>query len=133
MKHKVKSALKTSFIDNHVHKFPRVLAEASVQLNGNTPVQEFILNLQELLKNGQLVDKTFALCPVKEDGRKKKIHNPSGVPTNMTLLSAYCKISSMKGQNPFKKKSVEKQQGGEGQGTQPNNLFCLCLRNGQRT
>jgi hypothetical protein len=60
-KHKVKSALKTSFNDNHVHKFPRVLAEGSVQLNGNTPVQEFIVNLQELLKNGQLVDKTFAL------------------------------------------------------------------------
>ncbi len=60
-KHKVKSALKASFIDNHIHKFPRVLAEASVQLNGNTPVQEFILNLQECLTNGQLVDKTFAL------------------------------------------------------------------------
>ncbi len=75
-KHKVKSALKTSFIDNHVHKFPRVLAEASVQLNGDNPVQEFIVNLQELLKNGQLVDKTFALCPMKENGRDKKSRIP---------------------------------------------------------
>ncbi len=105
-KHKVKSALKTSFIKNHIHKFPQVLAEMSVQLNGNTLVQEFIVNLQELLKNGQLVDKTFALCPVKEDGKDKKIQDPSGVPTNMTLLSAYCKISSMKGWNPFKKQKV---------------------------
>jgi hypothetical protein len=52
------------------------------------------------------VDKTFALCPVKEDGQDKKIQDPSGVPTNMTLLSAYCKISSMKGWNPFEKQKV---------------------------
>ncbi len=107
-KHKVKSALKASFIDNHVDKFPRVLAEGSVQLNGDTPVQEFIMNLQELLKNGQLVNKTFALCPVKEDGRDKRIQDPSGVLTNMTLLSAYCKILSMKGRNPFEKQKVWK-------------------------
>jgi hypothetical protein len=108
VKHKVKSALKTVFLDNHIHNAPRVLVEASMQLKGDAPVQKFIVNLQELLKNGQLVDKHFALCPIKEDGRTKKIQDPSGVPTNMTLLSAFFKISSMKGQNPFEKQKVWK-------------------------
>ncbi len=55
-------------------------------LMGANPIQEFVVNLQELLKNGQLVDKFFAFSPVKPDGGEKKIHEPSGVPTNMTML-----------------------------------------------
>jgi hypothetical protein len=70
-KNKVKSTLKASFYDSHVHYFPQVLAEASVTLKSETPVQEFIVNLQELLKNSQLVDETFAFCPVKDDGQVK--------------------------------------------------------------
>ena len=66
------------------------------------------MNLQELLKNCQLVDKSFAFCPVKENSRDKKIQDPSSVPTNMTLLRAYFKISSSKGQNPFEKQIVWK-------------------------
>ena len=106
-KHKVnKNTLKAGFIDNRVHNCPRVLAEASTQLKGDTPVQEFIVNLQELLKNDQMVDKSFTFCPVKDDGHVKKIQDPSGIPTNMTLLSAYFKISSTKGRTPFEKQKV---------------------------
>jgi hypothetical protein len=100
-KNKVKSTLKASFSDFHVHNFPWILAEASVTLKSKTPVQEFIVYLQELLKNGQLVDKIYAFCPVKDDGRDKKIHDPLSLPTNMTLLSAFFKILSNKGWNPF--------------------------------
>jgi hypothetical protein len=77
------------------------LTKASVTLKSETTVQEFIINLQELLKNSQLVDKNFAFCPVKDDGRVKKIQDPTGLPTNMTLLSAYFKILSNKGWNSF--------------------------------
>lgn len=109
VKHTVKSALKTGFqVDNHIHNFPRVLAEASILLKSDTPVQEFIVNLQELLKNGQLVDQSFAFCAVKDDGRAKKIRESSGVPNNMTLLSAYFKISGAKGRNAFEKQKVFK-------------------------
>ena len=85
-----------------------MLAEASILIKSDTPVQEIIMTLQELLKNGQLVDKSFSFCPMKEDGRAKRITDPSGVPTNMTLLSAFFKISSMKGRNPFEKQKVWK-------------------------
>ncbi len=67
-RNKVKSALKAGFADNYPHNHKRVLAEASIQLKGKSPAQDFIVNLQELLKNGQLVDKHFAFCPIKEDG-----------------------------------------------------------------
>jgi hypothetical protein len=65
-------------------------------------VQDFIVNLQELLKNGQFVDKMFAFCPIDLDGTDKKIHETSGIPTNMTMLGANFKISS-NGKNPFEK------------------------------
>ncbi len=107
-KHVVKSALKAGFNDSHVHNFPRILVEATIELKGKTPVQEFIICLKELLKNGQMVDKNFAFFPVNPDGETKKIHNPSSVPTNMTLLSAHFKILSTKSKNPFNKQKVWK-------------------------
>ena len=43
--HAVKSALKAGFKDNHVHNFPRILAEASIELKGESPpVQEYIVS-----------------------------------------------------------------------------------------
>ena len=81
------------------------MVEASIKLTGANPTQEFIVNLQEFLKNGQLVDKSFAFSPVKSDGRDKKIHETLGVPTNMTMLGVHFKISS-NGKNPFKKQKA---------------------------
>jgi hypothetical protein len=107
-KHAVKSALKAGCKDNHVHNFPRILAEASIELKGESPMQEYIVSLQELLKNGQMVDKNVAFCPVKEGSRTKKIHDRSSIPTNMTLLSGHFKILSTKGRNPFEKQKVFK-------------------------
>ena len=104
----LKSSLKAGSAESYVHAHPRTLIEASIQIKGDAPVQEFIVSLQELLKNGQLVDKSFAFCSVKEDGRAKKIRDNSGIPTNMTLLSAYFKISGTKGRNPFEKQKVYK-------------------------
>ncbi len=92
---------KTSF-DIHKHIHPRVIVEASIKLTGSAPVQDFIVNLQELLKNGQLVNKMFAFCPIDLDGTDKKIHEVSGIQTNMTILGAHFKISS-NGKNPFEK------------------------------
>ncbi len=65
--------LSTSF-DSHIHKHQQVIVEASIKLMGANLMQEFIFYLQELLKNGQLVDKFFAFSPVKPDGGEKKIH-----------------------------------------------------------
>jgi hypothetical protein len=71
-------------------------------------MQEFIIGLQELLKNGQMVDKHFAFCPVKGGNGNKNIQDASSIPSNMTLLSGHFKISSSKGKNPFEKQKVFK-------------------------
>jgi hypothetical protein len=94
-------SVKTS-IDTHKHTHPRVIVEASINLTGSAPVQDFIVNLQELLKNGQFVGKMFAFCPIDPDETDKNIHETSGIPTNMTMLGAHFKISS-NGRNPFEK------------------------------
>jgi hypothetical protein len=96
----VKSA-KTSF-DILKHIYPHVIVEASFKLTGLAPVQDFIVNLQELLKNGQLVDKLFAFCPIDPDRTDKKIHEVSGIQLNMTIHGAHFKISS-NSKNPFEK------------------------------
>ena len=49
-----------------------------------------------------MVDKMFAFCPINPDGTDKKIHEISGIVTNMTMLGAHFKISS-NGKNPFEK------------------------------
>ncbi len=91
--------------DKHVYKFSRVVIEASIKLSNDNPFQEFILVLQNLLKNGQLVNPFFASSSIKIGCSEKKIHEWSGIPINMTFLGAHFKISS-NGHNPFEKQKV---------------------------
>ncbi len=93
--------VKTS-IDAHKHTRPRVILEASIKLTEAATVQYFVVNHQKLLKNGQIVNTMFAFCPMDPDGTDKKIHETSGIPTNMTMLGAHFKISS-NSRNPFEK------------------------------
>ena len=45
VKNSIKSTLKTSFKENHVHNYPQTLVEASIELKGEAPMQEFIVSL----------------------------------------------------------------------------------------
>ncbi len=47
-----KAKIVTTSFDSHIHKHQCVIVEASTKLTGAPPTQEFIVNLQELLKNG---------------------------------------------------------------------------------
>jgi len=49
-----------------------------------------------------MVDKMFAFCPINPDRTDKKIHEISGIVTNMTMRGVHFKISS-NGKNPFEK------------------------------
>jgi hypothetical protein len=107
-KHVVKSALKAGFNDNHVQNFPRVLVEASIQLKrgyyGAGIHCQFARTPQIWPDGGHKLHN----LPSKAKGGNKKVHDHSSVPTNMTLISAHFKISSMKGENPFEKQKVWK-------------------------
>jgi hypothetical protein len=95
----------TRQIDSHPFKYKRVILEASIKLSEENPFAEFIAQLQDLLKNRQLVDPNFSLSPIKANGRTKLINNPAMVPTNMTLLGAYINVSRSFC-NPFEKQKV---------------------------
>jgi hypothetical protein len=88
--------------DKNEYKYSCVVVKASIKLSSDNPFQDFIVALQNLLKNGQLVDPLFAFSPIKTGGFEKKIHEWSGIPINMTLVGAHFKISS-NGRNPFEK------------------------------
>ena len=104
----LKSSLKSSFEAKYLHKFQRAVMEALIELKSNNPEQEFVANLQELLKNGQMVDGSFVFCSVKPNSGEKKIHDYTKIPTNMTLISGHFKISSVKKKKPFEKQKVWK-------------------------
>jgi hypothetical protein len=69
----------TTSFDSHIHKHQRVIIDALIKFTRANPMQEFIVNLQELLKNGQLVDKFFAFCPVKPNRGEKKIEDTQSI------------------------------------------------------
>jgi hypothetical protein len=93
------------FIDLYKHKHPHVIIEAGISLTQDNPFQEFIGNLQQHLKNGQLEDPKFAFCPVNMDSKDKKIFDHTGIPINMTMLGAHVKILNF-GRNPFMKQKT---------------------------
>jgi hypothetical protein len=91
--------------DKHLYTYSCIVVEASIKLSNDNPFQEFIVTLQNFLKNGQLVNPLFAFSPIKIGGSKKKIREWSGIPINMTLLGANFKISS-NDCNPFEKQKI---------------------------
>ncbi len=95
-----------TIIDTHVHKFPWTILDRAIKLKDANPFQEYIIALQNLLKNGQLVDPHFAFCPIIANGGDTKIHEQSGILVNMTMLGAHFKISSGNGKNSFDKQKV---------------------------
>ena len=128
----LKSSLQSNFEEKNLHKFQRVDVEASIELKSDNPEQEFVANLQELLKNGQMVDKSFVFCPVKPNSGEKKIHDYTKIPTNMTLLSGHFKILSEKNRNPFEKQKVWK-NGKEVKGERRNTTiyFSMAIASGE--
>ena len=69
----------------------------------------------------------FAFCPINPDGTDKKIHETSGIVTNMTMLGVHFMISS-NGRNPFKKqKQWGKAKKDKGEFRDPIIYFLLAI------
>jgi hypothetical protein len=105
--HKLKEAdkaLKPAIkkVPPHLHTHPRIIIEACIQIIGDNPERKFVEALQELLRNGQIVDTHFSFAPVKVKGGGL-IAEPSKIPVNMTVLGAHFKISSQGERNPFER------------------------------
>jgi hypothetical protein len=79
--------------------------EIAIKLKEANPIQEFVVSLQYLLNNGQLVNPYFALSLIKANSWDKRIHKHTSIPINMTILGAHFKISSNE-RNSFEKQKV---------------------------
>ncbi len=74
----------------------RVILDASVRLGAGQDrdrFEEFLGQIKTLITNGKIVDKYFVINPVIiEDGRND-LRDTKDVPTNMTTLGGYIRIS----------------------------------------
>ena len=92
----------SSFIP-HNYGYPRVIVEGSARLDGDDKVAQFIGMVGTLLTNGRMIDPFFVVNPVIIGGGKKDLKEAKDIPTNMTLLGGYMKISE-KSLKTFQKK-----------------------------
>ena len=97
------SLRQSSFIP-HAYQNPRVIVEGSARLSGEDKVAQFLGLVGTLLTNGKMVDPFFVLNPVLMGGGKKDLRDAKDVPSNMTALWGYVKISE-KSMQTFQPKS----------------------------
>jgi hypothetical protein len=88
----------------HKYTHPRTFVEASITLTKDNKPKEFITSIKLLLTNGQILDPTFALAPLKHNKvtmKPKLITAIDDVPVNFTHLGQYAFTS---GNRIFEKK-----------------------------
>jgi len=88
----------------HKYTHPRTFVEASITLMKEDKLKEFIAAIKLLLTNGQILDPTFALAPLKHNEattKPKLITAIDDVPINFSHLGQY---AFMFGNRIFEKK-----------------------------
>ena len=81
---RLKPAIRKSPPHFHVHQC--TIIESCIQISGDNPEGKFVHVIQELLRNGQIVDKHFAYVPIRVNGATT-ISDPSKIPINMTQIT----------------------------------------------
>ncbi len=89
----ITTALRPSSYTTHKYIFPRVIIDGSARLAQADKVKEFIELIGTLLANGKMVDRYFAIVSVVMGEGRKDLKEVKDIPTNMTLLGGYVKIS----------------------------------------
>jgi hypothetical protein len=90
-------ALRMSSFIPHTYRNKRVILDALVRLGAaqdRDRFEEFLGQIKTLLTNGKIVDKYFVINPVIIGDGKKDLRDTKDVPTNMTTLGGYIRISS---------------------------------------
>ena len=92
------SSLRMSSFIPHTYRHKRVILDASVRLGlvqdkGSDRFTEFLGQIKTLLSNAKIVDRYFVINPVIIGDGKKDLRDVKDVPTNMTSLGGYIKIS----------------------------------------
>jgi hypothetical protein len=121
------TALRPSSFVPHTHLHKRVIIEASARLTSEDKAKEFVEMVGTLITNARIVDNFFVIVPVIMGSGRKDLKDAKDVPTNMTTLGAYVKISekSLKVfelKNPFQGKVKGKKTAGGGETMYNNDM-----------
>ena len=121
------TALRPSSFVLHTHRHTRVIIEASARLTKEDKAKEFVELVGTLITNARIVDNFFVIVPVIMGSGRKDLKDAKDVPTNMTTLGAYIKISEkslrvFEKKNPFQVKVKGKKASGGGETMYNNDM-----------
>ena len=77
----------------HLHEHKRAIVEAALSLDSSNRFEHLVSTMTSLIRYCQLVDEHFTINPIFEGGRNKDWGDPSIIPSSMTELGAYLKLS----------------------------------------
>ena len=77
----------------HLHEHKRAIIEAGLTLDSSHCFEHLVSAVSSLIKYCQLVDDFFVINPIHEGGRNKDWSDAQLLPTSMTDLGAYLKLS----------------------------------------
>ena len=89
-----KGPLRSSLVVSHTHLHPMVIVEASVRISEENKAAQFLGQIGTILTNGKILDPHFVINLVIMGIRKKDRKEAKDVPTNMTAVGGYIKIST---------------------------------------
>jgi hypothetical protein len=83
----------TTFADQFVHPYSRIILELAITLKSDKAFEEFTQALMAFITNAQIVDSKFIINPLNPRSNDKAITMKCEISPNMTKLSTHIKIS----------------------------------------
>jgi hypothetical protein len=100
----------------HLHEHKQAIIEAGLALDSTKWFEHLASTMASLIKYCQLVDEFFTINPIFVGGRNKDWSDPSILPSSMTKLGAYLKLSGSLC-------IFEKPKGGQGNSTKTPTVY----------
>ena len=107
------TALRPSSYIPHKHTFPRVIFEGSARLTTEDKVAEFMALIGTFLSNRKMVDRFMAIVSVVMGSGRKNLTEVKEIPSNMTMMGGYVKISEKSLQVFERKPAMKSTKGGK--------------------
>lgn len=77
----------------HLHEHKRAVIEAGISLDSSNRFEALVSAIAALITYCQMVDDSFVINPITDSGRMKDWSDAKKVPTSMTELGAYLRLS----------------------------------------
>ena len=104
----------------HLHEHKRAIIEAGLALDSGKRFEHLVSSIAALIKYCQMVDEFFVIKPIDEGGHNKDWEDAAQLPSMMTELGAFLKLSG----SP---RIFEKPKGGQGNSKTPTVYFSFAV------